>query len=69
MYFFIDILYLDMNSLVEVIELGTIRQRGKDRQVKDTPTFLLKHHGRRTVPGSYHLIGCHASPDLRNLDI
>jgi len=38
-----------MNSLVEVIELGTIRQRGKGRQVKDTSTFLLGH-GKRTIP-------------------
>lgn len=64
-----SLLYLAMTSLAEVIKLGTISQRGQDRQVKDTSTFLLPSHGKQTVPGSHHLIGCHNSPDLRNLDI
>lgn len=45
----IGLFYLDMNSLAEVTRVRNIQIEGKDRQVKDTSTFLLQSHGKSTV--------------------
>ena len=55
-----SLLYLDMNSPVEVIKLWTISQRGKDRQVKVTSSSLLQHCRKQTGPGRHPLSGCYA---------